>query len=273
MFENILEKIESLPPLPQTMIEIEEFRKSSHKELEFLIKIIEKDPLCVTTLLKVSNSSLFGFKSKIETVSKVINLLGMNFTIYVAINESINSILKTDLFPYGISCENFMESSNLSLSLVNLWIPNANRVLKDEILLAALLQESGKFILSEIIINRDLNNEFIKRLNEENDVVKVEKEILEITTSQITAEIFKHWKLSENLIKMIEFVDDIEKCDEEYRQKAQILDVVKTICNVCDPFSDKSINKGIEKAKKYTLDVESLEDAIFILKNRLIKIE
>ncbi|RXJ85484.1 HDOD domain-containing protein [Arcobacter cloacae] len=271
MFENILEKIESLPPLPQTIIEIEEFRKNSNKELEDLIKIIEKDPLCVTTLLKVSNSSLFGFKSKIETVSKVINLLGMNFTIYVAINESINSILKTDLFPYGISCENFMEASNLSLSLVNLWIPNVNRDLKDEILLAALLQESGKFILSEIIINRDLKDEFVKRLNEENDAVKVEKEILEITTSQITAQIFKHWKLSENLIKMIEFVDDIEKCDEEYKQKAQILDVIKTICDVCNPFGDKSINKGLEKAKKYNLNVESLEDAIFILKDRLNK--
>lgn len=269
MFENILEKIESLPPLPQTMIEIEEFRKSTSKQIEDLIKIIEKDPLCVTTLLKVSNSPLFGFKSKIETVSRIVHLLGMNFTIYVAINESINSILKADLFPYGVNCEDFMEVSNMSLSLVNLWIPNVNRDLKEEILLAALLQESGKFILSEIMINRNLNDKFIRRLNEENDVVKVEKEILEITTSQITAEIFKHWKLSENLIKMIEFVDDIEKCDEEYKQKAQMLDVVKTICNVCDPFSDKSINKGIEKAKKYNLDVESLEDAIFILKDRV----
>lgn len=36
--------------------------------------IIEKDPLSVTILLKISNSSLFGFRLKIETISKVINL-------------------------------------------------------------------------------------------------------------------------------------------------------------------------------------------------------
>ena len=148
MFENILKKIESLPPLPQTIIDIEEFRKRVDKEVDDLIKIIEKDALCVTTLLKVANSSLFGFRSKIETVGRIINLLGMNFTIYVSMQETIKSILTSDLLPYGVGCKEFMKASNLSLSLVNLWLPNSDRVLKDEIQLGVLLQESGKFRLN-----------------------------------------------------------------------------------------------------------------------------
>ena len=63
MLENILEKIESLPPLPQTIEKIENFRKKKNKEIEELVKIIEKDALVITTLLKISNSSLFGFRS------------------------------------------------------------------------------------------------------------------------------------------------------------------------------------------------------------------
>ena len=66
MLEKILEKIESLPPLPQTIEEIEAFRKKQNKEVDELVKIIEKDALVITTLLKVSNSSLFGFRSKVE---------------------------------------------------------------------------------------------------------------------------------------------------------------------------------------------------------------
>lgn len=42
MTEKILQKIESLPPLPKTIIEIEEFRKKQDKELNELLKIIEK---------------------------------------------------------------------------------------------------------------------------------------------------------------------------------------------------------------------------------------
>lgn len=271
MFENILKKIESLPPLPQTIIDIEEFRKRADKEVDDLIKIIEKDALCVTTLLKVANSSLFGFRSKIETLGRIINLLGMNFTIYVSMQETIKSILTSDLLPYGVGCKEFMKASNLSLSLVNLWLPNSDRVLKDEILLGVLLQESGKFILAEIIVNRDLTKEFTKRLQIGTNVVNVEKELIGITTSRITAQIFRYWKLSENLIKMIEFADDIDECEEEYKKKAQILDVVKTICNICSTFSEESIKKGIEKAEKYGLDVPSLIHSIDILKDRLSK--
>lgn len=52
MIKNILEKIDNLPPLPQTIIEIEEFRKKSNKEAEELLKIIEKDALIISTLFK-----------------------------------------------------------------------------------------------------------------------------------------------------------------------------------------------------------------------------
>ena len=36
MLENILEKIETLPPLPQTIEEIETFRKKQNKEVDEL---------------------------------------------------------------------------------------------------------------------------------------------------------------------------------------------------------------------------------------------
>ncbi len=269
MQKYIIEKIESLSPLPQTLNDIEKFKKRENRELNDLVNIIQKDPLCVTTLLKIANSSLFGFNSKIETISRVVNLLGMNFTIYVAISESINNILKNDLIPYGIKCEDFMHTSNLSLSLVNQWLSNTNKELKDEISLAALLQESGKFILSELIVSEGLSEEFTKRLKDEIDVSKIEKELLGVSTSETTAQIFRHWKLSDKLIKTIEFVDDIEKCEDEYKFKAQILDVVKTICNVTSVFSDESIEIGLKKAKEYDLDIDSLKKAIEVLKNKL----
>jgi HD-like signal output (HDOD) protein len=66
MTSKILEKIESLPPLPKTIIEIEEFRKKQDKELSELLQIIEKDALIVSTLLKIANSAMFGFRTKVE---------------------------------------------------------------------------------------------------------------------------------------------------------------------------------------------------------------
>jgi HD-like signal output (HDOD) protein len=208
MLEKILEKIESLPPLPQTIEEIEAFRKKQNKEVDELVKIIEKDALVITTLLKVSNSSLFGFRSKVESVGRVVSLLGINFTVYVTISETINNMLATDLSPYGIKSEDFMKASTASSNLVNLWLGKINNELKDEVLLASILQETGKFILSELIIGRNLSEQFVKLLEDGMETKDAENQLLNITTSQVTAEIFKYWQLSSELINMIRFVDD-----------------------------------------------------------------
>jgi len=269
MLENILEKIETLPPLPQTIEKIERFRKKANKEVDELSDIIEKDALVISTLLKVSNSSLFGFRSKVETVKRVISLLGINFTIYVTISETINNLLATDLKPYNIKSEDFIKASTASSNLVNLWVGKIDNNIKDEILLASILQETGKFILSELIISRGLLEEFTKKLESGMELVDVERELLKMTTSQVTAEIFKYWKLSDELINLIEFVDNINACPTEYKQKAQYLEVIKTACNASSLLSEKSIEKALKKAQFYNLEIEPLRNAIEILQNRL----
>jgi len=268
--ENILEKIESLPPLPKTIAEIEEYRQKRDKEAFELLKIIEKDALIISTLLKVSNSAMFGFRSKVETPSRAINLLGINFTISIAIGGTVQNLLKANLSAYGINSDDFMRVSNMATTLTNLWLSKVSFDLKEELILPSLLQEAGKFIIADILELEGKTNEFKDLLRQGKSTAQAEKEILGLSTSEITARIFRHWKLSDTLIDSIEFVDDISKVDEAYKQRAQILDVVKTACEVTAPLSDDNVDKAIQKAKAYKLDVKSLENAIEKLEDRLL---
>lgn len=270
MPENILEKIESLPPLPKTIAEIEEYRQKRDKEAFELLKIIEKDALIISTLLKVSNSAMFGFRSKVETPSRAINLLGINFTISIAIGGTVQNLLKANLSAYGINSDDFMRVSNMATTLTNLWLSKVSFDLKEELILPSLLQEAGKFIIADILELEGKTNEFKDLLRQGKSTAQAEKEILGLSTSEITARIFRHWKLSDTLINSIEFVDDISKVDEAYKQRAQILDVVKTACEVTAPLSDDNVDKAIQKAKAYNLDVKSLENAIEKLEDRLL---
>jgi hypothetical protein len=63
---------------------------------------------------------------------------------------------------------------------------------------------------------------------------------------------------------------DIEKVSDEYKKKAEILDVIKTACQINAPLSDKNVEKAIEKANKYGLDTKVLKKAIEILQDRLL---
>ncbi|MDX4065996.1 HDOD domain-containing protein [Aliarcobacter skirrowii] len=267
---EVLRRVESLAPLPRTIIEIEQYRKKEEKEIQELYEIIKKDALLVTNLLKIANSAMFGFRSKVETPLRAITLLGINFTISVAISTSSQKLLISSLSPYGLSNDDFMKASNIALALTNLWLNKVNPELKDKLLLPALLQDIGKYIISDVLILNNKESDFYKKVLENlKSLQEIEKDFFEFSSSYVTAHIFKHWNFSQELINTIEFVDDVEKSPIEYKQKAMILDVIKTASNIKEPLSEKSINMAIKKAKEYKLNDKALIEAINTLKIRL----
>lgn len=265
--QSIIDKIDSLPPLPKTVIEIEEFRQKKSKELDELLDIINKDALLVATLLKVSNSAIFCFKSKIETVSKAVNLLGIEFTISIAMSSALQNILKTNLLPYGIHSNDFMRASNLSSRLAQLWLKGEVR---NELVLPAFLQETGMFILAEIIDERGQTKDFVKALQTGNRT-EIELQYTGLTSTKLTSLIFQKWKLCSYMSHVIACVDDIEHCNVAYLKYAQTLNVLKTICEVTDPLSEENIEKGLIKASEFNLDVDSLKKAIIKLQDNLLE--
>lgn len=268
--DDLLRRVESLPPLPRTIILIEEYRRKSEKEISELHDIISKDALIVTNLLKIANSAMFGFRSKVETPLRAISLLGINFTISVAISASSQKLLVTTLSPYGLTNDNFMNSSNIASVLASLWLGKIDESIKDEIILPALLIDIGKYIIADMILNEQKEKEFKAQIEEGIlSIEEVEKEFLGFSSSYVTAQIFKHWKLSPNLINSIEFVDDINNVSKEFERKAKILSVIKTVANIKEPLSEKSIKEGIIKAKEYGFDTKILAQTIENLKTKI----
>ena len=267
--EDVLRRVESLPPLPRTIVLIEEYRRDNEKEIDKLHNIISKDALIVTNLLRIANSAMFGFRSKIETPLRAISLLGINFTISIAISTSSQKILVNSLSPYGLTNDTFMNSSNMASVLASLWLEKIDEKLKDEIILPALLLDIGKFILSDLIVSEHLDKEFKIKIDEGIAIEDLEKEYFGFTSPFVTAKIFKHWRLNPNLVTSIEFVDDLENAPEEFKEKAKILDVIKTATCIKEPLSNNSIKKALEKAKKYGFDTKILENAILNLKQRI----
>jgi len=270
MQDTISKMIDQLPPLPETIIELEKFKQSKEQEPETLLKIIEKDPLLVAILLKLSNSALYGFRNSVDTASKALNLLGINFTLSFAFGYTIKQTLDTNLKAYGISSQKFMEISNISSILTNQWVSKIDFDLKEKLLLPVFLQDVGMFILSNLVNDEGKTDQFYADIKSGKDVVEVEMKFFGTTTSYVTAKIFRHWNLSDKLINMIEFVDDLDNCPDEYKYEVQILNVVKTACNILDPLDEKSIAKAIEKAKFFNLDSTLLSESIEKIQDRML---
>ena len=272
MKEILSKRIDSLPPLPKTIIDLENFKKSSSKDLDTLLAIVEQDPLIIATLLKVANSAMFGFNNKVETASRAIHLLGVNFTLSIAFGSAIKNAFDTDLGAYGINADGFMRIANMSSNLVSAWLGRVDNALKEELLLPVFLLETGRFVLSSIAVEDGLQNEFLKRIKEDPlNISNIEKEYFNATSTQVTSSIFKHWNLSDKLIDIIEYTDNLANCPDKHIKEAQILHVTKIICNVCDPMSDKFTQAGIDKAEEFGLDTKFLEKAIEKMQDRMLE--
>lgn len=269
MKKLIIEKIDTLPALPKSVLELEEFRKMSNKEPLDLLKIIEKDPLIITTVLRVANSAMFGFVSEVGTPSRAISLLGVNFTISIALGTVIQNLINTKLSAYGATTDDFMFSANLSSTLVNTWVSKISFDLKEDLLLPAFLQEIGKFVISEVIAESGKTEEFLEKLSVSKNISSVEKEYLGYSCARITANIFKHWNLSHNLIFSIGFVEDLENCPKDYKEHVKILEIIKILTDIRNPLSDQNIQRALNKANEYNLDTELLLQSIDSIKFKM----
>ena len=266
MKKQILYQIDSLPTLPSHVIELDNFKNTNSIDIDLLMKIIEKDPLIVANILKVANSSMFGFRSKIETLSRAINLLGVRFTISIAIGSAIQDTMKSNLLAYAVSNEDFIYISSLATNIINTWISAIDFDLKNELLLPAFLQEVGKFIISEVIQKEKMTEEFLQELASTKNISFCEEKYMGFTCARITANVFKRWDLSANIILPIAYAEDIDSCPQALKKKAQILHIVKILCDIRDPLSDKNIDKALEKVALFKLDVEQFLNSIDVIK-------
>ena len=266
MKNRLLREINSLPQLPNNIIELDNFRKEDSTNSDKLVEILKKDPLIVANILKIANSSMFGFRSKVDTLSRAINLLGIKFVVSVAIGSSISNTIKSNLLAYAVTNDDFIFTSSLASNIINTWVSNINFDLKNELLLPAFRQEVGKFVISQVIQEEKKTEEFLKELEETKDPSYCEEKFTGFTCARITANIFKHWNLSHNIIFPIAFAEDIENCPDSFKKKAQILHIVKILCDIRYPLSDKNVEKALEKVVLYNFDVEHFINSVDVIK-------
>ncbi|MDH3886754.1 MAG: HDOD domain-containing protein, partial [Desulfobacterales bacterium] len=91
--QKLIKKIDDLPTLPRTVLKITELVNDPKSSAKDLARIIADDQVLTARLLKLVNSSFYGFPQRISTVTGAIVLLGF---------DAIRSLLLTtslfDLF-------------------------------------------------------------------------------------------------------------------------------------------------------------------------------
>ncbi len=253
----ILVQIKNLPPLPNSVLEVQKITNDPNASIKDLVNVIKDDPLITANLLKAANSPLYGFTRQIKTIDQAVSLFGMSTVKGFVISFAVRNALKFDLSAYGITESRFHDVSIKRNALALNWYKKERSKL-DIIATDSFLIDVGAVVISLVLNSQAQAEEFKNELNIENRY-EIEKKYVGATTSDVTAEIFKHWHFSKDLIEPIANIDSPEE-RAEYVEYAASLKILREAVNLLED-EENAKDKALELIKKYNLNENSFLDA------------
>ena len=192
-----------LPSLPTMYVQINEAINRPNSSASDIAKVISKDTSLSASLLKIVNSTFYGFPSKIDTLSRAVTVVGTRQLTTLALGMNIISVFKkipSDL----IHMRSFWEHSlacGICARIIGSYkkIPNTERVF-----VAGLLHDIGRLILySYVPIHA--RNALIKARQDDDLLHNSEHEILGFDHSTIGGLLLKKWKLPVSLENSVKY--------------------------------------------------------------------
>ncbi|MCK9453930.1 MAG: HDOD domain-containing protein [Sulfurimonas sp.] len=262
MTEEILKKIKQLPPLPESVMQIESVYQDPESTFNDMVKILEKDPLLTADILKAANSPLYGFSREINAISQAVGLFGMGTVRGFALASIVKKSFDLDLSAYGIDNDTFSMLSKKQHALTTAWCLKKDSKLLGILSPAAFLVEIGKVLIAQQVIADRTGDKFKEALAKSATIEEAEREITGVDTPEVSARIFEHWRFESGLVDTISSCLNPEKAEDDIKKPAQILHVVRTAVELNGMVTDESIAAAKELIAKYKLDLQSFNNAI-----------
>lgn len=70
-------QLQALVSLPDVYLRLQEVMRSDEAHLDQVAAVLSLDPALVARLLRIANSALFGFPSRVDTVTRAVSILGV----------------------------------------------------------------------------------------------------------------------------------------------------------------------------------------------------
>jgi putative nucleotidyltransferase with HDIG domain len=194
-FRKRLREVNNLPTLPGVVGKLTKMAEDPDTTTEQMGKVISKDHILAAKLLKLVNSSFYGFPQRISSVSSAIILLGFNVIKSLIISSSIFELMEeqdVELWEHSLGCA---VVCNVLAKRLGVSDP-------EEVSTAGLIHDIGK-----VAIKMELVEEYkeLCSLTEDKQIAMIaaEKEFLELDHAEVGGWLAKSWNLPPKLVEPI----------------------------------------------------------------------
>ena len=258
---NELDQIKDLPTLPVIAMDANKMLMDYNTSTKKLKQTIEKDQAMVPKMLKLVNSSFFGFQSRISNIEHAIVILGFNMIRNMIVSVSIIEAFSGKKGLKDFDMTQFWTHS-VAVAVISRYLSLQTRLhAPEDSFTAGLLHDIGKIILFQYF-----HDYFIKAWgsSKENDISFYDAEKREIPAdhARLGAHLAGKWQLPAGLVDAIRWHHDVKEDVIDY-DLLIIVHVADKIVNSLMSDSKKEIDlSGIcpEAREKMSSQIETAED-------------
>ena len=202
--QKIIEKIDDLPTLPRTVLKITELVNDPKSSAKDLARVITDDQVLTARLLKLVNSSFYGFPERISTVTGAIVLLGFDAIRNLLLTTSVFDLFANHNRKKKQDQEKFWDHS-LGCAVGAKVIGNYLRHDKiEELFVSGLLHDIGKIV--EMMYLSDEYTKVVSVIDSENILMTAaENKVLGYNHAEVGKLLAEKWNLPAKLVQVIAY--------------------------------------------------------------------
>lgn len=223
--ERLIESVDDMPSLPQIVTEIIRISEDPNSTPHDVQKLLAQDQVLTAKILRLANSSFYGFARRINTITEATILLGFQTIRSIVFAASVSNFLTQSLDGYKLN-QNELWKHSQAVAMTARYIAKQKRFKNPEVFYTAgVIHDIGKLVL-----NQYLQNDYKKVLSliydEGYDFIKAEETVLGYNHAQTGMKLAEKWNLSPEMVEAI-------GCHHE-PEKAQINPLLASTIHISD---------------------------------------
>ena len=182
-----------LPEMPSTAIELNEIVEDPTASVHSIAEVVNKSPSLATLLLKIVNSSFYGFPSKINNISPAVTIIGTREISGLALGLSIVKAFK-DIPKEIIDISSFLRHSIACGIISRILAAKKNLPQTEQMFVSGLLHDIGRLIIYQYFPDQ-ARTLLGQAARSDNLLYQQEKSYLGGSHTLIGKYLLKEWKL------------------------------------------------------------------------------